>query len=409
MTQNERLEQLPPEILQNICLSMRAPDVRSFIRCNKSNRAACSSSWFRSQWLLRNCPYFALMYACLTGNPTVVRLVLDAGTASTQLNRKLYTSRFYGSPFECAACSGNTHIVEMLLATGIPINMQSKRNALVLAAEKGHAQVVQMLLAAPSVTVKGIDIENAMVAAVKDMPLHRVKISHRSGHVDVVQLLAARASFRAITKAMCSASMEGEKDVVELLAVRTGNHSRKQALSYASKYGSKEVADLLLLQLKERCSPQEFASELNIALVDASVHVIDFNEGLIQLLLDNGGDVNSIDFSTLGTNIDKYERELFATKLLRQFLPMGVNAHNKEAALRDFSYFGYPEAVQLLLESGGFDVNAVDEHGQTALQLAQEQQDFLRESLLVICPVDVSSEEWKIGRLEEVVSLLSNK
>jgi ankyrin repeat protein len=416
------MERLPTEVLQNICVLSDAPDAIRFAKCNRTSRSACSMPWVKAAWLTRHRPTGALMRACATGNVDVVRLVLEISglnTALTKINRTRFISHFNGSPFQLAACRGYVDIVELLLRTGIRINMRSSRNALVLAAEEGHTEVVRQLLTAPTVYINRKNIQHALCAQVTDM--------------EVVQILADHAGVYEIKKALFVAILFGTEEVQKYLTVMlvmclyhaaTVSDSHKAAiwssiptfLRDASKHGSLVVVEILLQVLPDYLDPHAVANEVQLALFDASSYGCQ-NLGVIQLLLDSGGDVNAMHLVPPHTVLEEagaqcdYEggAEFIATELTRlSLLSGGVHALTKEAALRRYSHSEFPDAVELLLESGGFDAAAPGADGKSALRLAEERKATLELSMENPCiQENMHLVTWHLDQIDRIIVMLS--
>ncbi|KAI3326133.1 ankyrin repeat-containing domain protein [Xylariaceae sp. AK1471] len=146
-----------------------------------------------------------------------------------------------------AAEGGHPDAVERLLAAKANINATSNegRSALYAAAEYGHLDVVERLLAA-----------NANVNATSNEGRSALEAAAESGHLDVVErLLAANANVNATSNEGCSALYAaaggGHLDVVERLLVAkvnvnaTSNEGRS-ALEAAAESGHLDVVERLL-------------------------------------------------------------------------------------------------------------------------------------------------------------------
>lgn len=189
-----------------------------------------------------------LIYAAQTGNVAIVRKLIDAGA---NVNHRTSTTR--GSTTLCFAVGGgNTNVIQVLLDRGADINGMSRdgMTPLFFAANKGWLNLVEFLLA------KGADVDlfgfvdsrggtwNALIGAVD------------KGHMDVVRVLIKHGANGNATNNMClTALMEVAKrpqpEAVKLLIESGANVNAKgpkghTALILAAYNGRTENVRLLL-------------------------------------------------------------------------------------------------------------------------------------------------------------------
>jgi ankyrin repeat protein len=227
------------------------------------------------------------------------------------------------------------------------------KTPLYIAVEKGHTEVVQLLLGA------GADVNTATNNGVT--PLY---IAAQHGHIEVVQLLlGADANVNSATNTGATplniAAHEGYTEVVRLLLgacanVNTARNDGATPLHSAAVHGHAEVVQLLL------GAGANVNSATNDGLTPLYIAAGKGHTAVVQLLLGAGANVNS------ATNDG-------ATPL---FI----------AALQ-----GHTEVVQLLLGAGA-DVNTADNDGVTPLYFAVLQGHAEVVQLLLNARADVHAE-----------------
>ena len=155
----------------------------------------------------------------------------------------------YEQPLVEAATAGHTQIVKLLLDDGVDVNMQNRYGytALSTASDKGHRDIVQLLLG-----VEGIDVNMQNSSGDTALTLASAK-----GHRDIVQLLLGVEGIDVNVKnrygdtALVIASSNGRRDIVQLLLgvegidVNMKTSYGDTALTLASRKGHKEIVQLL--------------------------------------------------------------------------------------------------------------------------------------------------------------------
>ena len=147
---------------------------------------------------------------------------LEKVSAMLKDNPNLVFSRivhFGNTPLHAAAFNGQKHIVELLLAKGVDVNVKNQNDSTPLhnAADDGHTDVVELLLA------KGADVN---AKSNYDLtPLHMATKSNKQ----VVELLLANG-------ANVNAKDEGGRTPLSL-AIRKGNNDVAELLR---QHGGKE-------------------------------------------------------------------------------------------------------------------------------------------------------------------------
>lgn len=120
-----------------------------------------------------------------------------------------------GHPLSMAAANGHVSVVSLLLKHGVPVDLHTgtreKRTALHLAAEKGHLDVLRVLVDAGS----QINAQDYLGTTSLHFAVHE-------GHLEAVQFLLARGadpnmSTTSGSTALCMAPRSGSVDVVRCL------------------------------------------------------------------------------------------------------------------------------------------------------------------------------------------------
>ncbi|MBA3536702.1 MAG: ankyrin repeat domain-containing protein [Tatlockia sp.] len=231
-----------------------------------------------------------------------------------------------------AAYDGNTKLVELLLKKGAnPHVITDGTLPLVVASEKGHTGIVELLLNIP-----GID-PNAQDQYGKTALIHACS----SGHNNIVKLLI-------------------EKKANLNLQDKFGN----LPLMLAAYRGHTEIIELLLNGPDVDPNAQDQHGQT--ALIQACIFG---HSSVVKLLIEKKANLNLQ---------DKFGNLPLLTALSREFRPIaktlleaGANPNipNKEGttALLLAASTGYIDIVALLLSVPGVDHNTQDQHGQTAL------------------------------------------
>jgi uncharacterized protein len=91
----------------------------------------------------RSCGRNALMYACLSGNVRLIKLLLEKGAGIDS------TDHMGRTPLMMASSVGKTEIVKLLIECGANIHLRDKSglNALEWASDKGRGDIVELLWA----------------------------------------------------------------------------------------------------------------------------------------------------------------------------------------------------------------------------------------------------------------------
>lgn len=269
-----------------------------------------------------------------------------------------------------AACLGQLEKVKQLLAEGAEVDALDPQGwtALRWAAQEGHVDVVQLLLAhGADINGKsdgGVPLIEAMerrhsdVAAVLIMNGAKLNVASdryaktllemaaSSGRRDLAELLiskgaAAETDRGPISQAMISAAEAGRKDMVEFFFARGADVNAKggtgwTALHCAAEFGHADIA---------------------------------------QLLIARGADVKAV--TDRGETAVDLAMEWGHREIVRLLAAVGADLTIHAAA-----YIGDSNAVQRLVARGA-DVNAMDEHQRTPLCLAAREGNMAVAELLI--------------------------
>jgi ankyrin repeat protein len=237
-----------------------------------------------------------------------------------------------------AAIKGDAGQVQQLLEKGVRLDAKNpidNSTALMMAAEKGHDEVVMLLLD------NGADISminnfggTALLGALSN------------GHADLAQLLIKRGadvnskhSGTNITVLMMAAAQGSSRVVSDLLKegadVNVEDMWGYTALVHAAARGYDEIVKLLINEGRWTNKKESFGKALAVAVGQGRTEIA-------KLLIEEGADLNE---KTAG-----YE-----------FTPLMIAANR-----------GNTEIVRALIDKGA-DVNAKSTNGLTALQLAEKQ------------------------------------
>ncbi|KAF7343426.1 HET-domain-containing protein [Mycena venus] len=339
----------------------------------------------------------AIRMACDRGHTEIVRLLLQHGAAANPMGGD-------DNPLHIAADKGYTEIVRLLLAHGAEINATGgayssagtmdrfsppyrgsdhtnpfslllrcgKANALHFASQKGHIDVVRLLLD------NGAEINTAGTSA-----LH---IAAKHDDTEMVRLLLAHgaeinATCGEFGSALSVACAEGHMHIDT--ALLDANNAIDSALLAEAKKGCTATVRLLLDKgANVNGVGGKHGSVLRAAAKNGCTEIV-------RLLLDKGAEINSGGKcgSTLDVAAEKSHREIVQVLLDKDAV---VSAGGKyDSVLYIAAKKGNTEIVQLLLDKGA-EVNASGEHGN-ALYIAAEKGHTEIVQLLIDKGADVNA------------------
>ncbi|UKZ46399.1 hypothetical protein TrVGV298_000600 [Trichoderma virens] len=262
----------------------------------------------------------------------------------------VYVPRRDFSGLEWASYFGLQQIVQDILLEKADAR-HNLEAALKLASEKGHKEIVQMLLES------GAAINAKRIYYGEETALH---IASEKGHKEIVQMLLENG-----------------------INVNATTYSRKTALNIASekgkrrygqhqKNGYKEIVQMLLENGADINEKGDYYGK-------TALHIASENgyKEIVQILLENGADVNERG-GAVGDTALFAASERDYKEIVQMLLENGADVHTKRGidgmmVLGVASRFGHKEIVQMLLESGA-DINEKRSHYRdTALHGASEK------------------------------------
>lgn len=298
-----------------------------------------------------------------------------------------------GSAMQLAAFLGLSKLMSKLLEDGFEPDVKdwSGKTTLFWAANKGHEDVVKILVAREDVDPNVRGQTTLLVGAV------------RNGYIAIVRLLLANehtninakdvdtgwsALFHAIYAQRDYGRLRKGLQILKLLLacnnikVNVKDVQGRTPLTIAVLFESVEGLQLLLrrgdLQLNERDDKGRTA--LHSAARQVRI------EGIRHLLTRGDTQLNGRDF--LGETallVAAKQRRTQAMPLLLAHGDIDVNVKDGQGqtALHVAAKEGPTEAIWLLLEHGDIQINVMDERGRTALQIAAQHQIFKAVQLIL--------------------------
>ena len=271
--------------------------------------------------------------------PRIIQTIPTHDQAVKELERLGIEADAYNKSLISAAETGEVHMIALLIAAGADVNItdNSDSTPLLLAAEEGHIECVQLLLSAP-----GIDVN--MANQYGKTPLFRAA---EIGYTECVRLLLAAPG----------------------IDINKPNEYDFTPLSEAIFNGHTECANLI----RAACdiSPLKANSSLYAAACAG-------NAEIVRLLLASGADVNMADEN--GRTPLHFAANLGHMECLKLLLASpGVNVNVKDngndTPLICAAFNGHAECVRHLLAAPGIDVNMENDHANSPLIIATRKGD----------------------------------
>ena len=244
-----------------------------------------------------------------------------------------------GTALHVAAIKGHADVIELLLTNGADINAESETGAtpLVLAAENGKIEALQFILQHKDKTV---DIEAK--GAGGGTALHAAAIG---GHVDVIELLLTNG-----------ADINAESETGATPLVLAAENGQLEALRFILQHKDKTVN----IEAKGAGG----GTALHVAARKGHLNII-------ELLLTNGADINAVSETgatplVLSAQSGKLEALLFVLQHKDKITDIDAKGAGGGTALHVAAQEGYSEIIESLLVSGA-DINASANDGETPL------------------------------------------
>ena len=347
-----------------------------------------------AEWLLDSgadvnirdaCELTPIHLAAARGKLEVVRMLLKRGA---EIQSRCNRGRV---PFLCAVENGNPAVVRLLLDHGADAHVRDndENSALHIAADRGHLEVVKILLALnldvnarnafgttplseslsrqPDIMQllldRGADVQRS---AGFWFPLHHAV---HTGSPEIVQMLLDRNTEVDVRDdqgwtPLITASYCGSVDLVQLL------------LDHGADPHARDNSGLTALDFSGGVRVSRMLIKLNVSQTEAFSRATERGDPeQMRLLLDYGAspDVRR-DGGYTPLHLASATGRIAAARFLVLELKVDVNAPNDEGMtplhLASLGWIeGTPEVVELLLENGA-DVNARDNKGETAYEMA---------------------------------------
>ncbi|CBN58107.1 hypothetical protein OSCI_3620030 [Kamptonema sp. PCC 6506] len=297
--------------------------------------------------------------AVLKGDIDTVRILLQASANPNP-------SAWYQTPvLVIAAHKGHVEIVQELIAVGANVNRGFDKLPLHTAAEEGHLEIVRLLLDAGA-EIEGYEEDNwtALMAA------------SFAGHLQVVQLLVERgADVNAWSQGETPLMLAAKgvyRDIYEFLYPLVSDRIRA--------IGDRDAEQKMAKTIRRQTREQNKAVE---KLIDATM---DGNLKKVQNLIASGADVNSI--GSCNRTAMSLAIQMGQIPIIQALLDAGANPNLPDEtdegladnsplmeAVSTFFATNRPEMVRLLIQRGA-NVNQQDSQGQTALMHALGYSDI---------------------------------
>lgn len=314
----------------------------------------------------------AFRSAASRGDRDMVYLLLEMGT------------KFTAGPFNAAVQSGHPEIVQMGIAAFKSQNQDcTSRNsdALLLASENGHLEVVRVILA----TKVAIDEKDAN----GDTALHKAV---GNGHTETAKYLVARGASRNVTN---------NDDLTPSQVAAKGGHlfsfqavqeyhqscDYNRDILYAAENGHLLIFRYLFVLDQNQIDQNGSSLHWTLLKVAYRGHL-----KIVRELCEAG-----VYFNPRGRTISPLHQASSGghSEVVQYLISKGADVNASTTMSRKtplHQSVAYPEVVKVLLDNGA-DPEAIDKDDRTPLHLAVAAKD----------------EGWQIGKLEESIQLLLDK
>ena len=320
---------------------------------------------------------------------------------------------------QAAAEEGHVEIIEKLLAEGANINALAAnhygRTALQAATERGHMEVVEKLLA------EGADV-NALAG--NSYGRTALQAAAQGAHVEVLEkLLAEGADINASAgnhwgrTALQAAAEQGHMEIMKILLAKgadinapAGDIGGRTGLQAAAEEGHMEIIEKLLAEganINALAANHYGRTALQAATERGHMEVV-------EKLLAEGADVNALAGNSYGRTALQAAAERGHMKAVENLLAKGADVNAPAAifgktALQAAAERGHMEAVEKLLGEGA-DVNALAAaNGRTALQAAAEWGHMEVVERLLAKGADVNTSDYKLVGLRTALQAAAER
>ncbi|XP_067653306.1 putative ankyrin repeat protein RF_0381 [Haliotis asinina] len=325
------------------------------------------------------------MWAAIGGHREVFELLVSKGADVSLVDR-------FGMNILQAAClGGNVELVKYVLSQnnmGINIRMPCWKTPLMLAAEKGHKDVVELLVD------KGADV--SLNVKTGGNVLH---LACYGGQLDVVKYLLSLSfininirGWEKMTPIMVAA-YQGHKEVVELLVKRGADLSRRtrdgNILHTACDGGQIDVVNYLLSLNSVDINSRGWNQRTPVMVAAYEGH-----KDVVELLVKHGADMSLT--TRFGSNILYIACEQGYPDIVKYLLSLkcvDINSRgwNQRTPVMVAAFKGRGKVVELLVKHGA-DLSLISGTGNNILHLACSQGNFdVVKYLLSLNLLDINS------------------
>ena len=297
-----------------------------------------------------------------------------------------------------AVINNNIEMAELLLKYKADINavVDIKSSVLMIAVDNNNMEMVKLLLSyGADIDYQGFRGRTALFCALE---------YNRKENIEMVKLLiknkadvniAYDGDYENEETPLMYAVMKGYKETVKILIENKADINKRNiynanALLYAYMYGHEDIADILL---------QNGSDSL-----DKSLNAANLNEA--TLLSDNAPLITAVNYST---------NEVFLQKLIDNGADVNCLNYNGGTALIEAALNGKINFVKLLIKNNA-DVNVQNMGGMTALMWACHNGDLEMTKMLLDAGADKSIKKGdrdalyhtrEYGENEEIIKLLT--
>lgn len=296
-----------------------------------------------------------------------------------------------------AVINNNIEMAELLLKHKANVNavVDDKSSVLMIAVDNNNMEMVKLLLSyGADIDYQGFRGITALFSALE---------YDRKENIEMVKLLIKNKADVNIAyngdrgneeTPLMYAAMKGYKETVKILIenkadINKRNRNNANALIYAYMFGHEDIADILL---------QNGSDSL-----DKSLKACNLNEA--TLLIDNAPLITAVNYST---------NEVFLQKLIDNGADVNCLNYNGGTALIEAALNGKINFVKLLIKNNA-DVNVQNRGGMTALMWACHNGDLEMTKMLLDAGADKNIKDGKYdalyhareyGENDEVIKLL---
>ncbi|XP_071111355.1 serine/threonine-protein phosphatase 6 regulatory ankyrin repeat subunit C-like [Haliotis cracherodii] len=333
------------------------------------------------------------------GDLSRVEVILSQG--GTDINCKDKIGR---TPVMWAAGNGHKEVVEILVSKGAKVSIVDKfgNNILHSAGRGGDVEVVQYVLSHDMVDINGR-------GSCRRTP---VMLAAEKGHIEIVKLLVDKGGDMSLVgkrheNILHLACLCGQIEVVkyvlsqDIVDINSRGRKRKTPVMLAARNGHKEVVELLVKKGANLSLAYNAAGSnvLHLACFNGHVDVVKYllsqnavdvnsrgwkqrtpvmraahsgNKEVVELLVNKGADLSLL--NKKGSNILHLvcqwgELEVVKYILLQNTVEINSRGYKKRTPMMWAAVKGHKEVVELLVNKGA-DASLVDKRGNNILHLA---------------------------------------